>query len=294
MTDKIIPNYNRDVYYHNAVIREPSLSSQQKRIIRLVIDSRERNVSLFPSPNSYEINLVDEIMNVEALSLICTEFPFDSYTVGSNNNMLYLAYNSLVYPLAIEIGNYTETLLASTIQDAFNTAVGGNNFIVSYNALKDNFTFRSKNPFGLIFRGDTFLHSYNNSTDTAYKQKSMGKLLGFGIYNYVSTVQSTNDAYVNVLNSEYKKDFNTDGYIVLNIDAFDLNKSTADSIQNSFAIISNHTQALSLGTELISKHFKPSLSKLRKLKVNIVDFYNNPYDFQNKDHRFELLLLCDF
>jgi len=293
MTDRIIRN-DPKVYYQNSVIKAPSVGLQPKRIIRLVIDSRERNVSLFPNPNAYEVNILEDVQNVETLSLISADFPFDPYTVGIYSNMLYLAYNNTVYNVAIETGNYSPTDLATAIQNGFAAATGTTDFVVSYNALKDNFVFRCLNPFGLVFRGQEFTTAYNGSRDVAYATNAMGKLLGFGINNYRSVVMGTGDAFTSVINSEFKKDFVTKDYIVLNIDTFDLNKSTADSVQNSFAIITSSGEKLPYGPEFANKQFKPNLSKLKKIKVSIVDFYNNPYDFQNKDHRFELLLLCDF
>ena len=296
MTDRII-KHDRDTYYRNAIIKEPPNQAyipQTKRIIRLVVDSRERNISLFPNPNSYEVNILEDVRNVETLSLISVDFPFDPYTVGIYNNMLYLAYNDTVYNVSISIGNYEPTELASALQTAMNNTTNTSAFVVEYNTIKDNFTFRCSSSFGMIFRGNSFVTSYNNSADTAYAKNSMGKLLGFGINNYVSVVRTTGDSYVNVINSEFKKDFVTKDYLVLNIESFDLNKSTVDSIQNSFAIITKSSESLPYGTEFVNKKFKPYLNMLKKLKINIVDFYNNPYDFQNKDHRFELLLLCDF
>lgn len=293
-TDKVIPNFDPSVYYKNAVIREPSSANQPKRIIRLVVDSRERNMTLFPNPNAYEINILEDVQNVESLSLVAADFPFDPYTVRANANMLYIAYNNTVYNVAIDIGNYTETELANAMQVAINAAVGSNDFIVAYNALKDNWTFRCLHAFGLVFRGKTFTTSYNNSPDTAYAISSIGKTIGFGINNYLSIVQTTNDAFVNVITSEFKKNFIQQDYIVLNIENFELNKSTAGSIHNSFMIITQAGETSPYGTEYANMVFKPKLNKLYKLKVNIVDFYGNPYDFQNKDHRFELLMLCDF
>lgn len=291
--DRIIRN-DSSVYYQNSIIKAPPPSLQPKRIIRIVVDSRERNITLFPNPNSYEVNILEDVQNVETLSLISADFPFDPYTVGTYSNMIYLAYNNTIYNIAIPIGNYSPQDLASALQLGLNTTTSSSAFIVSYNTVKDNFTFRCLNPFGLVFRGKTFTTPYNNSTDTAYATNAMGKTLGFGINNYVSAVQTENDSYVNVINSEFKKDFVTKDYIVLKIDSFDLNKSTADSIQNSFAIITNTSESLPYGTEYANKQFKPFLGKLKKIKVSLVDFYNNPFDFQNKDHRFELLLLCDF
>ena len=292
MSDRILGPHDPSLYYHNALIKPPA--AQSKRVLRVVVDSRERNISMFPNPNQYEINVIEDIQNVETLSLVSAEFPFDAYTVGINSNTLVLAYDDALLKITVDYGNYTAADLATELQNTLNTVVGVDDFVVTYNTKKDNFVFRCKNPFGLVFTGNQFKHPYNSTFDFAPIEKSIGKVIGFGIKNYRSVPQSTNDAFINVINSEFKKDFSGTDYIVLKIDSFDLNKSTADSIQNSFAIITKTIRGNPYAMEFINKQFKPFLGKLTKIKVSLVDYNNVPYDFQNKDHRFELLLLCDF
>ena len=202
MNHKIIEN-NPSIYYSNSLIKEPT--SLSTRTIRVILDSRERNITLFPNPNSYEINLLEDIQSVTSIRLISADIPFDSYIVNSNNNILYVAYNNTVYTVVIDTGNYTTTELATELTNNINNNTSTTDFVVTYDIKKDNFKFCCKNAFGLVFRGNNFRHSYLNSTDTSYSNKSMGRLLGFGINNYMSTVQVTGDAYVNVLHSEFKK-----------------------------------------------------------------------------------------
>lgn len=294
MTERII-KFNPTTYYNNAIIKEPNDAVKSSRIIRIVVDSRERNISIFPSPNNYEINLLEDLKNVVHMSLITAEFPFDSYLINSNNNLLYLAYNDLVYSISIETGNYTEAELAAELTAKLNTTVNANDFIVEYIGIKDNFVFRCKHPFGLVFRGEVFTHAFNNSRDTAYPEKSIGRVLGFGINNYVSTpLLNPIDLYVNGLNSEFKKNFQKDDYIVLKIDAAEINKSTATTLNNSFAVISKFKECSVFDENAYHKKFKPPLAKLPKLKISLTDYYGNLYDFQNKDHKLELMFVCDF
>ena len=291
MTDKIIA-FDPQTYYHNAVIKTPS--HIKSRIIRLVVDSRERNLSLFPNPNSYEINILEDVQKVISLNLLHADFPFNGYLVGSNNNILYVAYNDIVYNVPIDIGNYSETELAIELTNSINNVIGSSDFQVEYNKKKDNFKFRCKNSFGLVFRGKNVTKAYNNSIDTLYPEKSIGRLLGFGINNYRSIVLGTGDAFTNVITSEFKKNFVVEDYVVVRIDLLEINKSTSDTLNNSFAIITKNNTTYTYESNYVVKKFNPPLSKLTKLKFSFVDFYGNPIDFQNQDHRFELLLVCEF
>jgi hypothetical protein len=283
MNQKILTE-SPSVYYNNALIKQPSISFN--KVVRLVVDSRERNVNLFPNPASYEINLVEELNNVKSIKLIGAYIPFNTYTVNSNNNILYLAYNSQVYTIAINEGIYTESELASEITTMLNTETGTSAFTVTYNARKDKYKFQCTSAFGLYFKGQTFTHPYLNSTGVGYVDKSMGRILGFGIKDYASDGS-------NVIWSEFKKSFDLNECIIIKIDSFEVNRSTDDNVNNSFAILSskNVEDCKDLG---FIKEFKPVLGKLSKLKLRLIDYYGNLYDFQNQDHRLEFEVECEY
>jgi hypothetical protein len=291
MDEKII-HYDRDVYYKNAVLAQPGSTS---RHVRIVLDSRERNVSLFPNPNAYEINLVHDIHNVSHIRLISSDFPFNTYTINASNNRLYVAYNDTVTTVVLDIGNYTETELATELGNSMNAAVGTAIFQVAYVPKKDNFSFKCLHPFGLVFAGRQFVHPMNGSMDKAYTDNSIGRVIGFGINNYISSVHVTGDSYVNVIKSEFRKNFNTDDCVVVRIDTLEVNVSTADVLQDSFAIVTkNYDSSVNYyGNDVVSHRFTPKLPRLSKLKVRLVDYYGAPYDFQNRDHRLEFEVVCD-
>lgn len=289
--DNIIRN-DPATYYENALIKAPY--NKKMKHVRLVVDSRERNTTLFPNPNYYEINALEDIENVVSMSLLHADFPFDSYLVGKNNCLLILAYNSIVYTIEIDIGNYTVQELATELTNALNTATSSSAFLVEYDARKDNFRFRCDSPFGLVFRGKTVTgQAYNNSMDTLYPERSIGRLLGFGISNYTSVLDSSLVGKQNIIRSEFKKNFNVQDYVVVRIDAIELNKSTADSLNNSFAIITKNNSTYEYDTNYVVKIFTPPMKRLHKLKFSFLDYYGNLIDFQNMDHRFEIQILCE-
>jgi hypothetical protein len=289
--DNIIRN-DPVTYYENALIKAPY--AKKMKHVRLVVDSRERNMTLFPNPNAYEINILEDIENVVSMSLLHADFPFDSYLVSKNNCVLILAYNSIVYTIEIDVGNYTVQELATELTNALNIATSTADFLVEYDSKKDNFKFRCMTPFGLVFRGRTVKgQAYNNSEDTLYPDRSIGRLLGFGINNYASVLDTNLVGQQNVIRSEFKKNFNVQDYVVVSIDTVELNKSTADSLNNSFAIITKKNTTYEYDTNYVVKVFNPPLKRLHKLKFSFVDYYGNLIDFQNMDHRFEIQILCE-
>lgn len=290
--DKIL-FHDPTTLYENAIVHTPSFKKKQKQV-RLIVDSRERNITLFPNPNAYEINILEDLNNVTSMSLLHAEFPFDTYLVNSSNNVLILACNNVIYTIQIDLGNYTAQELATELTTLLNTTVGSTIFLVEYNARKDNFIFRCEDVFGLVFRGSSVRGTYNDSMDTVYPTNSCGRMLGFGISNYASFLNNSLPDKKNVINSEFKKNFSVEEYIVVRIDEVELNKSTSNSLQNSFAVISkNNTTSGDFDNNFVVKYFTPSLKRLHKLKLSFVDFYGNLVDFQNQDHRMEILVTCE-
>jgi hypothetical protein len=283
--------HNSSTYYETAVIPPPR--KMKNKVTRFVIDSRERNISLFPNPNDYEVQFIQELHDVSKVTLLSTTFPFSSYIVNTTNNILTVAYNNVVYDVEIDIGNYTETALATELQNAINTEIGGTHFKVDYVSKKDNFSIRCDGSFGLVFVGNQVKHPYSDSFDKLYRARSIGKLLGFGISNYLSVTQATGDAYTNVIASEFRKNFSYDNYITVSLDAFSANTSSAPSLQGSFVCVakadSNTTYYDSNPVIVVNS---PPSSKITKFRIKLNDFYGNLYDCQNYDHRIELLLEC--
>lgn len=277
----------REVYYDNAVIKTPR--EYDFRNVRLVLDSRERNMILFPNPNKYEVNLVDAIPNVGRIRLVSSTFPFSAYLINGNNNIVYFRIGNVQYTATVEIGDYSGgDDLATAISLAMGT-VSDNLFVVKYLPRTDNFRIKCEVAFTLMFKGNAYTHSFNQNTDYAYKQGSVGPVIGFGIKDYPSALVQG----FHVVQSEFRKNFNLDNGLIVNIEMCNLNKSTAMAIDESFAIISKAGQNLGQ-TQLydgyqIEKRFTPSLKRISKLKLSITDYFGNPYDFQNQNHRMEFV-----
>jgi hypothetical protein len=287
----------KEAYYANAVIKTPRIIDIRR--IRLVIDSRERNMTLFPNPNKYEINLTDFIPNVSSIKLVSSTFPFSSYLINKNNNMLYVEVKGVAYAVGIEIGDYASgTDLATSMQNALNITTGQNIFLVDYLSRTDNFAFRCKNQFSMKFKGNAYTHPFNYNTDYSYLQSSIGAVIGFGIKDFTSTlISNATDAYLYTIKSQYRKNFTMDNCLIVHIGQhWNLNKSTAMSVDESFAIISRnnnnsyHGQSQLYDGHQIKKPFTPPIKKIGKISVEILDYYGNPYDFQNQDHRMEFVL----
>lgn len=265
-------------YYKNAVIPPPEddlFYEGNTRNTRIVVDSKDRNLTLFPEPNNYEIVFDDDINDVVSAKLINIQMPMSTYLINKYFNQIKIIIGTTVYNAVLTIGDYTAANLAIEIADKLNGMSSPNTFDCIYNTLTDNFTILSNNTFKIDFT----------------TVNPLCFLLGFKkqIYQAITTVP-TNLTYPYMIKSEYRKNFDFNNYIVMSIDNFDLNRNQTNPLNKSFAIIGSDYNTLNISDEPdIVKYFAPPINKIDKLRIKFYDRYNNPYDFQNADHRFELL-----
>jgi hypothetical protein len=141
------------------------------------IDSRDRDVTLYPDQNSYKINLGKKIFtNVISVKLKSTEFIntlqlIKETPVSQRNNLIFWEIDgdvndsaaNVVYDAALTAGNYNETTLATEIENQMNAVLRNNgklnNFSVSIDSITDEVQFTSvefttfSNPFSFEIAG---------------------------------------------------------------------------------------------------------------------------------------------
>lgn len=265
-------------YYKNAIIPPPEedlFYEGNTRNTRIVVDSKDRNLILFPEPNNYEIIFDDDINDVVSAKLINIQMPMNTYMINKYFNTLKIIIGTVSYNAILTIGDYTANNLAIEITTQLQSLSSPNTFSCVYNTLTDNFTIVSDNPYSLDFL-------INNP---------LSYLLGFKKQVYTSiTSVPVNLTYPYMIKSDYRKNFDFNNYIVMFIDNFELNKNQNNPLNKSFAIIGPNYDMLNISDEPdIIKYFAPPINKIDKLRIKFFDRFNNPYDFQNADHRFELL-----
>jgi hypothetical protein len=72
----------------------------------IIIDSRQRNYSLYPTPNNYFVELFEAHRNVERLELIAAVLPKTEYNINSENNLLIVTVGGLTKKLFLTPGQY--------------------------------------------------------------------------------------------------------------------------------------------------------------------------------------------
>jgi hypothetical protein len=271
MYSQSITDIDDELYSKHSVIK-PSQDSFDNnfKYTRIVIDSRVRKSNLYPSQNDYYLE-IDEIEDILSVQLVYIDIPFVNYLINKYFNTLNVIYNGTLYDVVLPIGDYSDSDFLTTMQASLDSTLGTGNVTITYNTHLDNYTFTSVNPFGFNFQNI---------------KNSLAMLLGFNdIKNYTATL-ATNY----ILNSEFKRNFKYNNYIIFDIDQFDLLKSSDPSLNKSYAVIPLNYDTLNLADNPhYIKIFSPPLPRLLKLHLQFSDRFGNPYDFQNHDHRLEIL-----
>jgi hypothetical protein len=72
----------------------------------VIIDSRQRDYSIYPYPNSYLIELMESYRSVERIELIAAMMPKTEYNVNSDNNLLLVTISGVQQALYLTPGQY--------------------------------------------------------------------------------------------------------------------------------------------------------------------------------------------
>jgi hypothetical protein len=262
-------------YIKNAIIPPPETPGEIVKFTRIVIDSKDRDKNLYPFANKYEMKLANEVTDVMSAKLLSADVPLAMYMINDYFNTLNIVYNGTDYTVVLDNGNYTDTGLATMMTTRLNAIVGSNTFSVSFNTNTDNYTFAAAQAFSMTFGAS---------------KNSLDALLGFAKQQYTSGATGS-APYANVIKSVYRKNFNYNNYAIMYIDQFDTYQSPSTQLDRSFAIIPAIYQQLNFSDQPeLKKTFSPPIPRFTRLFIRFYDRYGNLYDFQNMEHRFEILL----
>jgi hypothetical protein len=241
--------------------QQPTNKEVASRSTRVVIDSRDRDEVAYPYPHTYVVQIESEIEEVISADIIAIDVPLSRYFIHEHNNSL--TCNGTV--VTLDVGNFNNTTLGTNFANALSIATSST-FTIVYDDIKDKYTISNASEFTLCF------------------DVTNAKIFG---YSHTIAYQSTSGN----LTSPYRIDLSGDKFIICNIEMMNINNSANRFVNQSTVVVNrgdvyNNTKNLTIP---IKKVFNPPIARLTKLKVKFVDFFGNNYDFQNQDHRIELM-----
>ena len=254
----------------------PGDDGMQVKETRLIVDSRDRDLLLYPSSCMFDVQLPDDIDDIVSASLESCYVAFAAPQVNQNNNVLLASYaGSDVTSVTVPPSDYTGVDLARAMQEALNAAFTCTGWEVVFAG--DRFQFSADHTFALNFQSP--------SNSGAYPARTIAYVMGFAGAPRVYAVApggTVVSPYVADLD-EYNR------VIALSINSFDGVLSTNNSISRCFTVVYKHMMDAAQPQRAL-KTFDPPLSKLAKLSISLRDRAGNVYDAQNQDHVFELVL----
>lgn len=266
--------------FQNSTIIKPPTANFDKvdhrknvNYTRIVIDSRDRDVSQYPNPNSYVIDLPDDIQDVVAAELHVADLTLAAPLVSMFNNSVIFVIGGVVYNVVIESGNYNNGQNLGAIIAA-NISVSVPSFAGTFDANTEKFVFSCNDAFYIDF-----------SAITSNLKPYLGRILGFA-YGQVVNASAVGGSFV--LKSQFKINTSDNTYVVLHVDNLYVNKSTTSIIDKSFALLGSKSDS-KYSLKPFRKDLNPPIGKLSRIRLKFNDYYGNLYDFQNHDHRLEIV-----
>ena len=271
-----------DLFASKAIVDPPKIDHRDlpTKKIRYIIDSRDRNTALYPNPAKYSLKLDEGLTDVVKAELTVSDFKFNNYNVNSNNCVLHATSGEYTLPS----GRYDGPALAQTLTEI-------TPFTVTYNSVRDKLSFTSASADKLLFKSDTQRQFDQESFIDAYRSKSVGRVLGFDIADYELAPGSA-------LEAPYRISLSDENFIVMYMRQAKVYFSQNNKVHNCFAILnksetSTHGLIMHGGSDsTTSKGFRPPIPNLSTLAFKFTDYDGNLYDFQNKEHRFEIVFTC--
>lgn len=104
--EKVNPTYDQ------FIIKPPERNKTHGRIgIKLVVDSRDRDLTLYPESNDYVYKCPEEYKDVISAELVLGDFPNSGYNVYSKNNEMIIESGAISQKILVPFGEYTNSNL---------------------------------------------------------------------------------------------------------------------------------------------------------------------------------------
>lgn len=278
----------------------------------LLIDSRDRNHDVYPTPNEYVIKLDPPYKEVVSIELVMADIPNSGYVIDTSHNFIHfqdtnamVAANSYL-TAEIPIGNRTITDICDNIEEqmiAVSASLGGAyTYVCSANEHTGLVTITQDPPgevFNLLFAGipektDPPSHKkngvYTGKYRSMYRARSIGKVIGFLRADYTGSFTYT---------GTYTYDLKPYKYIALFINnnlsngSFNRVDAPNSKVKDAFCIIpldsesSNFEYAKNFDScenAKFIKFFTEPVSEINELNIKFLDADGNLFNFTGRDH----------
>jgi len=108
--EKVTPTYDQ------FIIKPPERNKTHGRIgVKLIIDSRDRDLILYPDTNDYVYKCPEEFKDVISAELVLADFPNSGYNIYSKNNEMIFNAGGQQLKIKVPFGEYVNSSLLSVL-----------------------------------------------------------------------------------------------------------------------------------------------------------------------------------
>lgn len=275
--------------YSTAHTREPWKTPTKVFSQTVLVDSRDRDISLYPNPNSYRIQIPTVLRNVSSARLVSAEIPgmFYVFTHARGNTSLRVSISNLFQEHVVTIpdGNYTAYTMADALQNALNSTFTGTTFIVSLNQTTMRYTITNNDDKPLTIHCDEGSEGVSSAPFTW----GLGYFLGFEKTTLVGASGTVTAPGILNLRPE--------SYILLRIRDLDTVYQTGTDKRQSFAKIPFNVSSFGINffDKLLTDNIlNPTRERLEWLDIEMVFHDDTPVQFVGSgEHSFTLEFYCN-
>jgi len=166
-----------------AVIKEPQ---RKERILRIEINSNDRDFAKYPNPAAFEWITTYPIKNVTSMVIVGGTIPLPIYTIDYPANSFTFNTGTEIKTLTLPPGLYTPIYIAEKFSEVLNQTDGVNKYRVKVDPITQILSVTSTNkvvPFSFLFGTGEFINQFSPGLQ---KINNPSYMLGFKNQDYTS------------------------------------------------------------------------------------------------------------
>ncbi len=158
--------------------------NKKERIVRIEINSNDRNFEKYPSPADFQWVCPYPLKNVTSMVLVGGTIPVPIYTIDEPYNSFTFDTGIAKKTLTFPPGLYTPLTFAPAFKILLDAADGVNTYKVVVDTITQKLMVQSSGPnnFGFLFKSSPFVNLFSNPP--LQKRKNPGYQMGFGDDDY--------------------------------------------------------------------------------------------------------------
>jgi len=170
------------------ILLPTNVKERRRRQLLVEVNSRDRNVGVFPSPSQFRWRFQRPLKDVVSIQIVGGTVPTRIFNITSTWNTFTFQEGTGLYTITLNVGRYSLDLLATELAAQLNRTPGiTNNYSVGVSPTTDQVVITRDSgllPFSLLFTTGNFTDLIDSSTNVLLQMKTPRRILGFLFQDY--------------------------------------------------------------------------------------------------------------